>query len=402
IYSVRAEDADRQRTWRYVAELSEAEKATIDWRTDTPRDPQVPYLPAERYPFLPPYTAEEMGLRAMEFPHTPLWNHTLIDIGLTVTHTGFLDQRVSIIPVLYLPRAGFPEHLYQIKPGQELYRWLQQSVSPPESYGTQTLFIGYRTDQRFTTKLDMFAYTPALRRIRRQPQPRREDRLPNSASTIDDLLGRDAWEFSWRMLGTDILHDTVRFPVTLQHTVLTNEEGAYINVPVSEIKLMGKEYPDYTAEGGVPCYVVEAMPKEEWLPHYYTGKLIYWLDKRSFFPLRIEEYNREGNLMFINTRIATRANPKLGERGYAVLFDLWWDIPLDLMTASIHGIIGKEWSEKDKEAFFNPGFMRREWFLEPPKNLMGLNSPEEFYLRPRLDAEKFPQDRKIDISPELA
>ena len=106
--------------------------------------------------------------------------------------------------------------------------------------------------------------------------------------------------------------------------------------------------------------------------------------------------------MFINARIATRANPKLGERGYAVLFDLWWDIPLDLMTASIHGIIDKEWSEKDKEAFFNPGFMRREWFLEPPKNLMGLNSPEEFYLRPRLDTEKFPQDRKIAISPALA
>ena len=36
------------------------------------------------------------------------------------------------------------------------------------------------------------------------------------------------------------------------------------------------------------------------------------------------------------------------------------------------------------------------------KSLMGLNSPDEFYLRPRLDAEKFPQDRKLDIPPELA
>jgi hypothetical protein len=46
--------------------------------------------------------------------------------------------------------------------------------------------------------------------------------------------------------------------------------------------------------------------------------------------------------------------------------------------------------------------MRREWFMEPPKNLMGLGSPEEFYLRPRLDAGKFPQERKIEIAPELA
>ena len=399
---VQAEDGDHQRTWRSVAELSQTEKAELDLRTDTPRDPQVPYLPAEKFPFAPPYTAEEMGLRSMEFPHSPFWNCTLIDIGVTITHTGFLDQRVSIIPILYLPEQGFLEHLYHSKPGQDLYRWLSQSVSPPERYGNQTLFIGYRTDQGFTTKLDMFAYTPALRRIRRQPQPRREDRLPNSAQTIDDLIGRDAWEFAWRILGTDTLSDTVRFPVTHHSAVLTDEKGAYIEVPASEIKLMGKDYPAYTPDGGVPCYVVEAVPKKEWVPDYYLSKLIYWLDKRSFFPLRIEAYDRTGKLASINTRIATRANPQLGERGYAVLFDQWWDIPLDLMTASIHGIIREEWSEQDKQLFFSPGFMRREWFLQPPKSLMGLNSPDEFYLRPRLDVEKFPQDRKLDIPPELA
>jgi hypothetical protein len=46
--------------------------------------------------------------------------------------------------------------------------------------------------------------------------------------------------------------------------------------------------------------------------------------------------------------------------------------------------------------------MRREWFLEPPKSTMVLNSPEEFYLRPTLEGEKFPQERKVVLSPELA
>ena len=396
------QDGTPSKTWKTIAELSATEQAQIDLRTDTPRDPQVPYLPAERFPFSPPYTAEEMGLRSMEFPHTPFWNLTLIDIGVTVTHTGFLDQRVSIIPTLYLPPNGFLDHLYQTQPGRELFRWLSQAVAPPERYGTQSLFIGYRTDQGFTTKLDMFAYTPSLRRIRRQPQPRRDDRLANSAETIDDLIGRDAWEFSWRILGTDTVYETVRFPVTRYSAMLTDEKGGYVEVPASEIKLMGKDYPAYAVDGGVPCYVVEAVPKPDWLPNYYLSKLIYWLDQRSFFPLRIEEYDREGKLLFINVRIATRANPQLGDRGYAVLFDLWWNLPLDLMTASIHGILSKEWSEEDRRLFFSPGFMRREWFLEPPKNLMGLNSPEEFYLRPRLDVSKFPQERKIEISPELA
>ncbi len=397
-----AQDGDRQQTWRYVSELLEAEKASIDLRTDAPRDPRVPYLPAEQFPFSPPYTAEEMGLRSMEFPHSPFWNCTLIDFGGTITHTGFLDQRLSIIPILYLPENGFLEHLYQATPGQELYRWLSQSVSPPERYGNQSLFIGYRTDQDFTTKLDMFVYSPSLRRIRRQPQPRREDRMPNGAQTIDDLIGRDAWEFSWRILGTDILYETIRFPLTRQSAVLMDEKGAYIEVQASEVKLMGKDYPAYTANDGVPCYVVEAVPKQDWLPEYYMGKLIYWLDQRSFFPLRIEEYNREGKLAFINSRTGFLANQQLAERGYTVLFDLWWDIPIDLMSTSIHGVVNREWSEQDKEIFFSPGFMRREWFLELPKNIMGISSPEEFYLRPHLYVEKFPQERNLDIPSEVA
>ncbi|HXG21846.1 MAG TPA: DUF1329 domain-containing protein [Methylomirabilota bacterium] len=394
-------DGVKPKTWKTLAELSNEEKAVIDLRTETPRDAQFPYLPAERFPFSAPYTAEEMGLRAMEYPHTPNWNHTLIDIGLTITNTGFMDQRVTIIPVLYLPQGGFAEQLYGTKPGQEIYRWLSQSVSPPERYGNQTLYVGYRTDHTFTTKLDLFAYSPALRRIRRQPQPRREDRLPNSASTFDDLIGRDAWEFSWRIIGIDILYQTVRFPVTRRSAVLTDEKGGYIDVPASEIKLMGSDYPRYTPDGGVKCFVLEALPRPDWLNNYYVSKLLYWVDQQAFFPLRIEEYDKNGNLMFINARTATHANPALGDHGYAVLFDLWWDIPIDLLSASIHGILSRNWTEEDRKIFFSPGFMRREWFLEPPKSTMVLRSPDDFYLRPPLERDKFPADRKISLAPEL-
>ncbi|MBI3245547.1 MAG: DUF1329 domain-containing protein [Deltaproteobacteria bacterium] len=388
------------KTWKTVAELSEEEKSAIDLRTDAPRDAQIPYLPAERFPFTSPYTAEEMGLRSAEYPHTPFWNSTLIDIAATVTNTGFMDQRVTIIPVFYLP-PSFADQLYSAKPGQEIYRWLSQSVSPPERYGNQTLYVGYRNDRSFTTKLDLFAYSPALRRVRRQPQPRREDRLPNSASTFDDLIGRDAWEFSWRILGTDVLHDTVRFPVTRQTAVLIDDKGGYIDVPASEIKLMGKDYPAYTADGGVKCYVVEAIPRADWLNNYYVSKIVYWLDRKTFFPLRIEEFDKDGNLVFINARTAVHANPALGDHGYAVLFDLWWDIPIDLLSTSIHGLLSRTWSEEDQKIFFSPGFMRREWFLEPPKSTMVLGSPEEFYLRPSLDRDKFPAERKLFLSPEL-
>ena len=45
--------------------------------------------------------------------------------------------------------------------------------------------------------------------------------------------------------------------------------------------------------------------------------------------------------------------------------------------------------------------MRRVWFLAPLKFLEEIRSPEEFYLRPHLHREKFPQDRRIEISADL-
>lgn len=67
------EDGRRGKTWKTVDELTDEEKAVLDLRTDTPRDPHLPYLPQERFPVTPLYTAEEMGLQAMEFLHTPFW-----------------------------------------------------------------------------------------------------------------------------------------------------------------------------------------------------------------------------------------------------------------------------------------------------------------------------------------
>ena len=51
------QNGSQQKTWKTIAELSETEKATMDFRLDTPRDTAIPYLPAEPYPFELPYTA---------------------------------------------------------------------------------------------------------------------------------------------------------------------------------------------------------------------------------------------------------------------------------------------------------------------------------------------------------
>ena len=111
-----------ERTWHSVQDLSSHERKNLDLSTQSPRDLQRPNFLKEKVPFAAPYSAEEIGLRAMEFPHTPLWNCLLIDIGVTVTADGFLDQQVGMSAILSLPPRGFLGHLYDIQPGQELFR----------------------------------------------------------------------------------------------------------------------------------------------------------------------------------------------------------------------------------------------------------------------------------------
>ncbi len=237
--SVHAEPA---RTWHTVAELSETERAKLDLRTDTPRDSQILYLPAEKYPFEPPYTAEEMGYRAMEFSHFPRWSCAVTDTYGSITSSGYLQEAITEGVVLYMPEEGLAGYLYATSAGQEHSRWLFRQTAPPEDYDAQQVWISYRTDQTFPTRTDFFLYSPSLRRVRRMPQPRREDRFPKNVQTMDDFLGRDAWEFSWRFLGTDVLYETVRFPNT-RSTVTLIRNGTLADIPIKNFKMLGDKYP---------------------------------------------------------------------------------------------------------------------------------------------------------------
>jgi hypothetical protein len=147
---------------------------------------------------------------------------------------------------------------------------------------------------------------------------------------------------------------------------------------------------------------VKARVKEEWLPHYYAPTIVYWLDQHHFYPLRIEQYGRDGTLIFIETRLATLLNPALGDKGYGLLFNYYWDVTLDYTRYSVHDAHEvREWSKQDQEVFFNPAVLPRKWHFAPLKSQVEVTSAQQFFLRPALERDKFPQERKIVLPPEL-
>ena len=395
------ENGQSDRTWKRLDELTPQEQTEIDRTTATERDPVIPYLPAEPYPFSPPFTAEEMGFRGMEFPHMPRWNCVQIeDMGL-LTPTGYFSSAQILVLSHYREPEGLEGHL-SAKPGELLANWLIQDLSPPENYGNQMLFVILRTDKEKRTKADLFGYSYAMRRVRRFPQPQRQQKMATWPMTFDDSLGRDAWEFSWRVLGTDTLYETVRFPKTRPTITLIAGENDYTDVPVDQLKIMGDDYPHYSADGGVRTYVLEARPKADWLPDYYATKVLYWFDQHYFYPLRIEVYGQNEELVFLETRIAQLMNPALGDRGYHNLIAVWWDAQADYYGYKVHdGMQVREWSQADKDVFFSPDFMRRGWFPAPMKTQAVIRTPDEFFLRPHLFKDKFPEERKLQLPEEI-
>ena len=395
--------ANAEQIWKTVDQMSAEDRALFDPATSTPRDAEFPYMPAERYPFKPPYTAEEMGYRSAEFPHISRWPATVLDVYGAITSSGYMNQGESLFSLMQHYGFGLKSYLYEAQGGRVHTRWISHDLFPPENEGTQQLWMPYRTDAEFRTKMDYFIYSPQLRRVRRLPEPRRDQRFPNNAQTFDDVIGRDPWEFDWTLLGTDVVYETVRFPNTRPTITLNRGAKGFVERSTDSLRPMGDDFPHYLPNGGVACWVLKATPRDEWLPGYLEGTLILWLEKTTFYPLRQEKYDRDGKLMTIEVRLAELLLPERGSFGYTPLINVYWNIPNDLISYSFHDPHRPhDWTEEEENMIFTAEFMRRDWLVEPMKSEVRILDPDTFYMRPALYPEKFPRQRDVSLVPDLA
>ena len=54
---------------------------------------------------------------------------------------------------------------------------------------------------------------------------------------------------------------------------------------------------------------------------------------------------------------------------------------------------------REAEIYFNPDFLRRQWYLDTSiKTRAEVKYPEEFFLRPSMWPDKFPNQRPIQLS----
>lgn len=393
---------DGNQTWRTVKGYTDWENQRVDTRTGPGSESKLASAPAEEWPFDAPFTAEEIGYRLMDFTHMAPWSHVIADAFGIITKSGYLTQGVTVGMAQQTLGPG-AEGQIKAEPGTVYSKQIFYYTYPPKNDGLQQMWLMRRTGAEHAEKIDYFVYSPSLRRVRRQPPPRREAQFPDSVQSFDDIAGLEAWEFDWRMLGADTLYETVRFPNTRDKITLAKGTGGFYDEKTAEIKIMGERYPFYRPDGGVDCFVVVAEPDRERLPDYKISKLIYWVDQYYFYPLRIEQYDESGALKTVQVRFARHENRSLPEgRGYASIITVYYDVNEDLISYSLHDAhLIYEWSEEEK-ALFTPDFMRRRWLKYPQQSQSLVDEPEQFYLRPHLLEGYFPEERTIKITADVA
>ena len=143
----------------------------------------------------------------MEFPHMARWNHVQMieDFG-SIMPTGYLTMaaKSSCWSILSYCRRD-SKAIFKAKPGDTFARVGSRKIRlRRRTWATRCSCSNIAPIRQVTTKTDMFGYSPVLAARAPFSSAAAQDRFPDQPITFDDFLGRDAWEFTWRIIGTDV------------------------------------------------------------------------------------------------------------------------------------------------------------------------------------------------------
>jgi len=382
-----AVNAEEQKTWKSVEEMTPEElKAwNIDtrWSHEVPRHKEFTYLPEEIYPFEPPFTGEEITFLSEDiiYPGRQCKDEA--------AHVAVLNKRGHMLQASYMFKTklfydGFQEKLYKLKPGDIETKHLIIYDFPPEEKGRGLLLWDVKDSPDSHKEQDRWIYYNSLRRVRRIQGGSGQDNFLEMDFTYDDDFMRDSWEHDHKIIGVDTLYEI-------------NGRG----------KFMGEKGP-YTKDGGVECYVVLSKPGTPWCDKkdYYLSQWVIWYDRHTFSLLRMEQWDRKGNLFKIHQKCFDNwekmSTQPRDDRDRLIRMEWYiWDLDLDHETWA-RLIPPSKFDVGCPDDVFTVRYMKnqRSWrkdFHTVPR----LKHPEEFPPKPPLWPEKFKNSRNVVIPDDL-
>lgn len=388
--------------WKTVSELSPQELSTYKmdltlWEK-TRRSEKYPYVAESMNP---PYTASEIIYRLMMGQHLPWWSHESPLGGFSISNRGTVNRYQGQREVwsAFDPEA-IEKYLYEW-PEKKVCLWVQDKLYTPARKRYDTLLQSYyRSGETHKKSSDKWLYRNIIKKIYIVGEDYSDNYHEDMDYSYGDIL-MVPWYYTFSYVGIDTLYlnDGIRFPKGSTSIKKRDWGGNTVNMDVSKLKLMGENYPAYTNNGGVPCYVIEGKSNQNVYPQN-ASKILLWIDMYAKRELRRERYDLNNNLMAVTTAMYHQEMKDRGKWGYSILIYLGWKIKTDHMTANHYDFhrpprTFKVNAEKP-ENYFKPDPMRMgSEMFKVPQSIMMPDEPEQFYLRPKLMLDKFPKTRSI-------
>jgi hypothetical protein len=279
---------------------------------------------------------------------------------LWLSRTG-LDRAIQVDSWVKHYDGQHPRFREKENPDGLLTQTLAEVRAPADVAGVVSLSWRYRSPDK---RDSVWAFVPALRRVRQVSPANRSDGFLGSDLTQDDgpYFDGKVQDFTWKLVGEQdllVLFDRPSFEDPARLTRLP-EGGWRMTIP-GDARL-GFQLPDWDGVAWCPIqevlirrphWVVEAVPKD---PYYLYGKLVLRFDKDLFLGSYSSKYDWKGNLLAsysaVRTNIVQVAPGELWAwAGGAVALALNWK--LDRATAA--GIVAGENVPADSRIGLSPG-----------------------------------------------
>jgi hypothetical protein len=397
------------KTWGSISELSsdDLSKYQMDispWEK-TPRNEKYPYVAAAIN--AAPYTAAAIIYRMMIGQHFPWWTHESPIGGIAINNIGGINRYKGQREVWSaMDPESLEDYLYQW-PEDKVCMWIwDRYYSPIRTRYNKLLQNYYRAGETSKKSSEKWEYLMVTGKVDTTGRTYK-DQYNNSLDYQYGDVMMVPWYYTFRFVGVDTLYseDTIRFPKGRTKINRLDWDAKPVQLDVDSMKPMGESYPAYTKDGGVPCYVIEATVNQNAFAQN-ASKVLLWVDMHAFRELRRERYDLNNELETVTTAIYHQERKDKGAWGYSILIYLAWRVSRDHMTAHHYDFhrTPKTFTvdPEHPENYFKPNPVSMASQMFPvPQSIMLPGDPEQFYLRPKLMLDKFPQDRNIKLSEKM-
>jgi len=305
----------------------------IDVRTGQPPD----YVYAWPFPDIDPNDPQAAMKIVWNFFYTTYYGgnaHYRADL-LWVSRRG-LDRSIEVDSSVKYYDGQHPRFREPDADRELLTQSLAEVRAPADVNGVLSLSWRYRGADR---RDSIWAFVPALRRVRAVSPANRSDGFLGSDMTQDDGAYFDGKveDFTWKLIGEQDLLVLFDAPSFEQQATLERLAGGGWRMLIPGGARVGFQVPDWKGAPWCPVkevlikrphWVIEAVPKD---PYYLFGKLVFRFDKELFMGSYSSKYDWQGNLIgsysAIRTNIVKVAPGELwGWAGGAVALALNWKL----------------------------------------------------------------------------